>query len=171
MQNTKFKLFYFLVVPLSLAFCLLNSSAVSAVTAVPDENALYNLNQNLLPDQVVKDIKPQTEGVLDKAGHLLGSVADLFKKFLGFTPSRPSLFIPRAQSQQQSLVPDQVRSEVSEPVERASESLGQKTGVYSLSCPEKIKDEIEKSVTHNTRNFEESCYRFFPDNINPITGQ
>lgn len=129
------------------------------------ECAVKNQNQFLLPPIVNLDIKPITdqENFIGK----LTAIAAKFLTFLGFDVKDPKILPPRATTQDQTEIPEQVLSKDSDIFKKTSEDLGKDTGVGIYN-----KDIAEQAQTNKTTTCEfEKLYEgsVFPDNIHPIT--
>lgn len=125
----------------------------------PDEVAIENLNQGTLPSEIIQEVKPLQKSFFEQ-------LIAFFLKFLGFNPTFPQIFHPRADSAQNAQIPPEIKPTSQKPNELLPEFLGGSTGIYSISVPKEINQESK-----NTRDFEKSYEKGnFPEGITPITG-
>lgn len=139
----------------------MDSPAYAATCGTTDENAVCKLNQGLLPNEVVSDIKPEDKNIFEQ-------LKDKLFGLLGFNPRFPEWLAPRGITQQQSEIPSELKPN-SDPEKQIPDSLGSQeaVGVYDNSLPEDV-----NTSSKDTSDFEKSYEKAnFPDGVNPVTGQ
>lgn len=148
----------------SLIFLIFTTSlqaASSSQPLIPDEQAVYNLNQNLLAPEAIKDI-PADQSLL---GKITSTVTSFFSKVSQIF--NPQKLFAQSESIHQVQTPSEAQSKETNPANIFESFLGGKTGVYSISLPEGIGKTSDK-IIDKEKQFQQAN---FPPGISPITGQ
>lgn len=168
----------FITLVLLILFSVSLPSAVLAADSPKHETYLERLQTGIIPPDLVKETSKEAEENKDLFFKSISFVQSAAKRFLGFQLSAPSFLVSRSKIQSQSSIPQDIKPTI-EPnfvvdgvpapdsvkqIRGASIDLGDKTGVYSVDCPEDIK-QIDR-----TDKAEYGCYgsAWFPKEYNPF---
>ncbi|QQG43760.1 MAG: hypothetical protein HYW45_01925 [Candidatus Daviesbacteria bacterium] len=141
---------------------LLLATPIQAITINSEEQAVYNLNQNLLAPEAVKDKLPNQ----DLVSQILSGIGNFFSELVskaGQTLNIEKFFV-QSETIQQTQTPPDVKLQGT-PIEQLKSFLRGPTGVYGTDLPtlpgvEKVKDYEE---TYQQANF--------PEGVKPVTEQ
>lgn len=132
-----------------------------------EEQAVYNLNSGLLPDELAKIERPSEPSLIEKLlGVLRSLIAGLFKQ----GPQKPDKLYSQSETIHQVELPEELKPKSQGdqgPVEKLKRSLGTRTGIYGVELPDFV-----ESLGDRVEPYEEAYEKAnFPDEVRPITGQ
>lgn len=154
----------FLLVVTYLLFVTSVIAANSSQPLIPDEQAVYNLNQNLIAPEAIKD-QPSEPSLINK---ITSGIGDFFEQLLTKLPIINGLkLFAQSETIHQAQIPAEAQLPSVSAIDKLKGFLGGKTGVYSVSLPEGIGKTSDK-IIDKEKQFQQAN---FPDGISPITGQ
>lgn len=115
---------------LSLLLLLPVTNALAA-TGGPEENAIYNYQQKLVPDQVTEQFQPGTD-VFKNILEFFDKIKALFLKPETLLPNNSPELKGDSDTISQVYIPEQVREKGSNPAEDIQNDLGDFTGHYGV---------------------------------------
>lgn len=162
-------LFSFQLLVSSLFFLILTAPILAATSnqpLIPDEQAVYNLNQNLLAPEAVKDT-PVEQNLIGEITSSIGSfISQSLTKLSSISFNGPKFFA-QSQSINQAQIPTEVQPQSPNILEKLKGFLGGRTGVYSVSLPDTV-GKSSDNVGEREKQFQQAN---FPPGVSPITGQ
>lgn len=142
-----------------------NHQLMTIYGQTPEEQAIYNLNQGLLPKEVIKEKPSEDQNILQK---ILSALSNLVSPLLFiFQPQNPPKVYSQSESIQQAEVPIELKPQDENPVDRLKEFLGGSLGFYGVSLPD-ISGINKEGIQESERLYEKAN---FPEGIRPVTGQ
>lgn len=145
------------------------TSPTLAPTMGPEEKAVYNMNQSLLPEQLAKEQgPPATETNIFQ--QFLGNISNLFGRlFLGYIVNEPKMYV-QSENLDQSTAPQIIIPQTGNVGQNIQGYLGKNTGVYGVNLPQEIQqvNPTGKPIGQIEEAFEKAN---FPEGVKPITGQ
>ncbi len=171
-QNSKlfYLTFNFLLALLSFNFLLLTSVYAQTPCPNPEECAIYNLNQNRLPEGAIPTPPPSTD-TSNPIANFLSKITSLVSSKLGelfyHQPGDKSKTFLESGSVQQSELPPELKPNPSVSAEaQLKGNLGGSSGYYGAELPQVEPD--QNGVGVSEKFYEQAN---FPVGIHPVTGQ
>lgn len=136
----------------------------TAFAQTTEEQAVYNLNQGLLPQEAIG----QEQGAGNIFEEFARRIANFLVSHLLFLrqPADPDKVFVESKSIQQAEIPPELKPRRDEsPIEQLRKFLGGSFGVYPVSLPD-IPGVNKESIQESEKLYENS---YFPENVKPIT--
>lgn len=147
--------------------------SISALTASSDdptteEQAVFNLNQGILPNEASGNFNKEEEGLFKIFLKKLSSWGQGIRRLFRQEPNYPGTLLMQSGGLHQSQLPPELVPKEEELLDKLKGFLGGSTGFYGVNLPDFSKelDEKEPYVTSYGEFYEQAN---FPEGVKPIT--
>lgn len=130
-----------------------------------EEQAVYDLNKGLLPDERAQVEKPAEQSILQT---LLNSLANIFNSLFKVGPADKTKLYSQSENIHQATLPEELKPKTPSLVDRVKGFLGTSTGFYGADLPETVDKPAGNPIEQYEKFYEQAN---FPDEVRPITGQ
>ena len=151
--------FKFLILIICSLYAIYFILYIPPTFAASEEQAIYNLNNSIFPDEV--KAKQEPTDILTGIKNFFGN---LFNGIFKIQPSNPEKTYTQSGNLQQATIPDEYREiKPNDLISNIKQFLGGSTGFYGQELPPELQN---GNVWQFEKNYEQVN---FPEGINPIT--